>query len=743
MLRKFLLVLGLGISGSVASMLFGHSQALACTNSVCGYFANGNDSAWCNVLPDPSIKSIYGTGNCWLNSSGGNGHSMLYGDNTTASFIADMSSYLNQTSGNGGYNLNSQTGAAFLIDYMLGIDFHTVSPATGIADAKARFAQWSAIVQSLGVNTCSLAGQTTCPGKSFGINFSYQPPYFCSSPVTTSGYDPWLHDTPFYRTTSTTCDHDWRASVPEIVIYWNNGANSFHIGSQCGNAQTRGDKLPALNSIPTGTISVSCNVATGQQTATVTLSDADGATDGYITTGSWTSGTVGSPGPASIPIPLPPTTDPYVAQGVSLHAKDVGATGTGTYAGVASDNTQVPCSSFSCGNLSATPSQVDPYMQFQLDVSVTNGVGSPPPGATISITVTPPAGASYSYSGSKAASGSGSVSSATFSGLGPTNNSGVFGVKWILTGSGVNVTCNDTFQVVYMPYLNVYGGDVMTGSSPAYSAGASTCATNAAGGIHSWNNVGASFSGAGTQYAVQALGQIGNFASALSSSSTAPTGLSFANTGLGATKLNSAQGLFGGYFGAASGNCDFTSDLKTSPVNADVTIAGHAVAAGTQEIHYITGHDVYISGNVTYGGGGGWANASQVPYFKVVVAGGDIYINNNISQLDGIFVAESTGGASGGRIFTCATGLRSAVNPTSATFYSTCNHKLTVNGVFVGKQVLFLRTTGSIGQAKNTDTLITNHDAEVFNYTPEVWLPRGSGSPSGGYTAITGLPPVL
>lgn len=712
-----LVVFGIGILGYRQI-----AYAFSCGKSTCGYFtSSGNGSAWYDVLQQPALNNV----------SDANG------------FINTMNGYLNS-----GSTQNSM-GAAFLIDNMLKYKGKVADNVGGGVTAgknyaKANFNTWKNLVNFYAAG-----------GSGYGINWSYKPSQqaFCSgridsgydnngSPNYTGVNDDILYHTPAYGTNA--CNYEYTNSMPEIHIYWPGG--QFNIGKHCGNLQDIENAIPSPNSSPTGTISVACDPATGQQTATVTLSDPDAATNGYITTNGWTSGTVNSPGPTDIAIPLPPTTDPYVAQGVSLHVKDTGSLGSGNYTVVASANTQVPCASFACGSLTVTPSELDPYMQFSLGVSVTNNIGQTPPAGTITLTITPPAGATYNYSGSQAAGGSGNVSSATFNSLGPTNKTGLYTAKWVLTGSGVNQTCTATFPVVYLPYLNVYGGDVMTGASPTVSSGSSTCVVDADGGIFGWNNVSASYAGAGTQYAVQALGAIQYFATALGSTNTPPAGLSLANnfTPADPMKLNTGQGLFGGYFTEPTADCDFTSDLK-SPQTAtvDKTFGATTVAAGISDVWLVTNADVYISGNIAYANTGGWANVSQIPYFKLVVTGGDIYIDRNVTQLDGIYVAEPDGSGNHGRIYTCATGLRAAINPVSANYYSNCNAKLTINGVFVAKQVQFLRTNGSVGQAKSTDTLSSNHSAEVFNYTPELWLPRGANTPDSGYTAITGLPPIL
>lgn len=760
MLKKLILILGLGIGGSVAGLVFGQSQAFACSNGVCGYYNNGNDSAWCNVLPDPSIYFSWSTNNCWKSSTTPYGHSTLYGDNSTGSFTTDIKNYLWQTGSNSGFVNNAQTGAAFLIDDMLGLDYHNYNTGAGINDARAHYAEWVSIVNALGANQCSISTQPTCPGKSFGINWAYTPPYFCNSPANTSAYDPWAHDAVIYTTVSWTCDHDWRASTPEIVLYWNNGANSFHIGSQCGNAQSHNDTLP-VNHLPSGTITVSCvDPNTGLQNAHITFSDLDAATTGKVAVNGWsaayTSSGAGKTAVYDVRLPAPPTTDPYTKQTVSLIVQDTGPLAPANSWYTWTTQSAAPCATVGCSISSPTPDVVDPSTKFSITITATTSVGTLPGTARLQLKVTPPAGNTYSYSSTPQSLSGNSV---TFGGLGPTLQVGVYTLTGTLTGVGSTQTCTGSVSVVYMPYLNVYGGDVMTGSSPSYTGGQIACDTEPNAGVFSWNNDnrnGLGYAGAGAQYAVQVLGdltsssgtagQIEDFASDLDPANTAPispVNLSFANTA--PMRNQPTNGLFGGAFGAASNVCDFTSDIKPT-ANADTILSATTVSPNTSKVVYVTNHDVYISGNIVYGydaaAPGGWTSISRIPSFRLVVTGGDIYISSNVTKLDGLYVAESIGN-SGGRIFTCATGLRLSVDPTLPNSYTTCNKQLVIDGAFVAKFVAFGRTYGSLGQAKITDNLTTNHDAEVFNYTPELWLPRNASAPDGGYASITGLPPVL
>lgn len=411
-----------------------------------------------------------------------------------------------------------------------------------------------------------------------------------------------------------------------------------------------------------------------------------------------------------------------------------------------------PTLDLKCGSLLTQPEVIDPYMGFSVTPELTYNASapSPPSDTKIVLRITPPAASGYvlpdSYMSAKV---SGGLISAIYNTLGPPKTTGAFTATWTVSSASSPYVdppkCSGTLEVVNLPYLSVYGGDVMTGASPSYKGGASTCMVDTDGGIFGWNNVNAKYAGAGTQYAVQALGAIQNFAAGLGSSGR-PAGLAFANsyTPNDPSRISPPQGLFGGYFAEPTADCDFTSDLKDPQTSkADKTFGTTVLRPGTNDVWLVTNADVYISGKIAYAGTGGWRDISQIPYFKLVVVGGDIYIGKDVTQLDGVYVAEPDSSGKHGKIYTCATGVRAAVDPTSAGYYAECHAKLTVNGVFVAKQVQLLRTNGSLGQAAPSDSLTTNHSAEVFNYTPELWLPRGANLPASGYTAITGLPPIL
>ncbi|MEO6513204.1 MAG: hypothetical protein ABIR37_00835 [Candidatus Saccharimonadales bacterium] len=420
-----------------------------------------------------------------------------------------------------------------------------------------------------------------------------------------------------------------------------------------------------------------------------------------------------------------------------------------------------------CGSFSTTPTVFDSRTRFKAAATVEFSVPYTPSAPTMQLSIAP----LVNFNGNPSSvtpvittAGGASIATGSFganaSQLGPTLATGTYTATWAYDDAGLpQLVCNETFTVSNQPYLHVYGGDVSAGVSVVGTTtdASQSCITNDEARVYSWNNRDAGFTGAGAQYAVLALNQILDFSSASelpAGSGGTPTGLSFANTGLSTTsQLDPTQGLFGGSFGGTSGTCDFTSDIPTGPTNttSDETIVHNIAApllAGTQEVHYVVGHDVYITGTgIAYGGTGGWASLDQIPYFKLVVVGGNIFIDKDVTQLDGIYVAEQAddgaGNMSGGTIYTCATGIRAQANPLNAGYYNLCKQKLTIHGAFAAQQIQFLRTPGTVGAAPG-DTWRVNNAAEVFDYSPEVWLPRASTAKIGNnYDAITGLPPVL
>jgi hypothetical protein len=177
---------------------------------------------------------------------------------------------------------------------------------------------------------------------------------------------------------------------------------------------------------------------------------------------------------------------------------------------------------------------------------------------------------------------------------------------------------------------------------------------------------------------------------------------------------------------------------------------------------YVDG-DVFILGNVMYNtnySGG----ITTIPNFTLVVKG-DIYVDNDVTQLDGLYIAQPRDDGSKGRIFTCASdtsGNSPVTDP--AGLYTQCGannnntppRQLTVNGAFLAQKVVLNRTGFSMRDSHFRECAFvappgcTNASkaAEIFNLSPEIYMsppffsPRSTAT-SGDFDYISSLPPVL
>ncbi len=322
------------------------------------------------------------------------------------------------------------------------------------------------------------------------------------------------------------------------------------------------------------------------------------------------------------------------------------------------------------------------------------------------------------------------------------------------------------------PYLSVVGGDVVTGAS--FSNDTTPCSAaphNTLAGVVGWNSNASPWTGSGGTYAVLAWGRIQEFATNQGNATNggSATSLSFSNINDGGS-VNAGNGMFGGMFESAP--CiDYwgsrpatstgtvipagTSTISLNGMNGNyfatgpLTINTSAITNGSTVTLYVTGN-VAITGNITYAGAGAWNSVSQIPSLKIVSLG-SIFIDANVAQLDGFYVAVPTGNyATGstatrtyanpgtGTISTCSNGFN-VVDPSQlpgSDMINRCRFILTINGSFAANQVWLLRTHGSY-----TDGTI---GTEKFKYGPEVWLaPPSGGALDPNYRSIIGLPPIL
>lgn len=293
------------------------------------------------------------------------------------------------------------------------------------------------------------------------------------------------------------------------------------------------------------------------------------------------------------------------------------------------------------------------------------------------------------------------------------------------------------------PYSRVYGGDVSAGNPQS-----NACGTTTQAGIVGWSKDLTSYAGAGTKYAALAINSIYDFATNLGntgSSATAPSGLAFANT-------TRSGDLYGGNFGALPCMTDYYANrngnsfsgggisslttgsyVATGPIN----ISGN-INPGNRVVLYVDGN-VTITGNITFPGN--WT-VSNMPYFQLVVRG-NIFIDRSVTNVDGIYVAQSNG-ANTGIIYTCSNGATPYIPSAAGSFNTPCNAKLTINGAFVAKQVQLLRTNGTVKRSTAGESNTSSDQAEVFNFSPALWMAQPPNIPSQSkYDTITSLPPIL
>jgi len=164
--------------------------------------------------------------------------------------------------------------------------------------------------------------------------------------------------------------------------------------------------------------------------------------------------------------------------------------------------------------------------------------------------------------------------------------------------------------------------------------------------------------------------------------------------------------------------------------NNDLVIPGGTISQGVQQIIVVNNGDVTISGDISYANYS-TSNRENVPLF-VLVTLGNINILDNVSRLDGLYVAipSSIVAPTDGIIKTCS-------NAPASITDTDCTNRLTINGTFVAQDVEFNRTPGDIDNGG---------PAEIFEFSPEMYLAESDFTSRffGNYSAdqFKDLPPV-
>lgn len=303
------------------------------------------------------------------------------------------------------------------------------------------------------------------------------------------------------------------------------------------------------------------------------------------------------------------------------------------------------------------------------------------------------------------------------------------------------------------PYVSVFGADVIAGN------GIGTNCNIGNRGIIAGQHYGTQ--GSGAQFAAIAMTQIDRFASAKMRANT-PRGLSFASN----------AGTYGGgysgthcvndYYAQIPPDITSTSSLNSvlsgasgklahyiSPTDVSSSSGNNPISNGRHITLYTDG-DVELSRNIRFQRDN-WNRAEDIPSFFLIV-NGDLYIDKDVSRLDGIYIAT-------GNIYTCSDGR----NGISANFmFIECDEQLTVNGSLIANTIKLNRYAQSSVRV-DTQTQhpnVTGNNlcagdvqrqlcaAEVINFSPELYLtepslPTTSRPGQARYDAMTTLPPVL
>jgi hypothetical protein len=323
------------------------------------------------------------------------------------------------------------------------------------------------------------------------------------------------------------------------------------------------------------------------------------------------------------------------------------------------------------------------------------------------------------------------------------------------------------------PYVKFFGGDVIAGGRFA-SSGEACSATNnfasARGGLKGTSVSGdpnVRFRGSGAQLAVFAIAEILGMQALAQQGTRQPTELSFANT-----DTNLLNRDFGGSFGSVLCANDYFAQI---PDVIEPEITGGTVDVGSLDsgLYYydtditLTGLvpderriAIYVDGNVSVLGSGNrfgyanptnWATIQAIPSLNVIVRG-NIYIDNDVTQIDGVYVAQPDPDEfdTTGEIFSCAlVGDALDVSSNYGALSMACRNQLRVHGSFVAKQVNLLRTGGSLRFSVPEESPSPSPPAlagEVFIYSPIVWFTEGGSMPANKKIQIdsyTSLPPAL
>lgn len=270
--------------------------------------------------------------------------------------------------------------------------------------------------------------------------------------------------------------------------------------------------------------------------------------------------------------------------------------------------------------------------------------------------------------------------------------------------------------VINRPYTKTYGASVTAGGDFKL-AGGSCQAPGILGGWFNNTNAANRF-GTSTQYATISMSKNVGFASAQTLPSRSAVNLSFANTLSANHSSDTYSPKLGGYFGGTACMTEYETPSSADPLtsgnvsslNGTYTKTGYHKFSGgniapTKRVAVYIDGDAYIDGNIKFAGANGWSSEDHIPSFLLQVKG-DIYIDADVDQLDGQFIAlpkcDANGICTGSHIYTCGREVSAGnYDPVSrADLFNTCKNQLTVYGSLVARKINLMRTYGSLRDEK-------------------------------------------
>jgi hypothetical protein len=722
----------------------------------------------------------------WNSSGDQSGMAIPASVNTATEFKSYIYDLLHNTTTSGipGSDYNKY-GAAFIVENMMhgqhddGADSSLVSAAVSDYNAWANFVddfsaagriQWS-VSRTVGVGNLNTTHVCTTGSLGYCLDRSvYQ-----NNDWNGGGRD--AHSFQYFTMKS--------SEASTLIIFTNPDGTTFQLRRECGNVIAAAHALEDLGWNLSGrTTSTVSTVYAGEAVAFDSQLKNTGASAGNTTwtvawctdaCSTWTNHASGTDSSVAkggtweqennYPWTVS-TSATYTKLCVHISYTNGAGPGTATETATAACVTVIPLQS-TCGGVNVSPTLLGTADSYTVSANLNTNGGKPGAQAIADnsnffIKVTGPSVNAdnqnvtpVTVGGAAADTGSGSLAASVSPGA--TGDSGSYAITYGITGGTGAVTCSGSFMVAYRPYFSVLGGDVSAG------AGFGASCTETSADLKSWNLNSTStpnYYGAGSEIGAWATGNINNFVSGMGLSGGAAadsgSGLSFGND------TNTGGAGYGGNFGANAVPCltDFYATRPTSPPSvstgsltsfaavssgsydapvdgsgtytigngSDITVAQDAAGNGKQVTIYVAGN-LYIKSNILYS----YASLYQIPRINFYVKG-DIYIDPNVTELHGVYMAQKISGTSGGHMTTCSPGVVST--PQS---YATCNKQLTIVGAAAAENGMRLdRTYGNLAAAPG----VTNQPAEVFQYSPELWLAQPIGPPFD-YQAYTNLPPVL